>query len=70
VTDDPRVEELLEEPLDSVGTPEEVCGTCYARPEELERFLHEVEAVAGLRHANAVIRSLDWNPAKADNHDA
>jgi serine/threonine-protein kinase len=26
----------------------------YARPEELERFLREAEAVAGLRHANVV----------------
>ena len=137
MTDDPRVEQLLEELLDSGGSPEEVCRACpellpqvragwqrlraleaevgalfpestvrrrchaarrcrptdlprirgyevqevlgrggmgvvykawhlrlnravalkmllagpYARPEELERFLREAEAVAGLRHA-------------------
>src|SRR5438477_6616941 len=28
MTDDPRVEELLEELLDSGGTPEEVCRAC------------------------------------------
>jgi serine/threonine-protein kinase len=28
----------------------------YARPEELERFLREAEAVAGLRHPNIVRR--------------
>ena len=144
MTDDPRVEELLEELLDSGGTPDEVCRSCpellarvragwqrlqaleaevnawfpessssadaspngilarlrptpelphvpgyevqqvlghggmgivykarhlrlnravalkmplagaHARPEELERFLREAEAVAGLRHANIV----------------
>jgi eukaryotic-like serine/threonine-protein kinase len=139
MADDSRVEELLEELLDSGGTPEEVCRACpdllvqvrarwqrlralqaeiatifpestpfegagpstlptthlprirgyevqevlgrggmgvvykawhlrlnravalkmllagaYARPEELERFMHEAEAVAGLRHANIV----------------
>ena len=138
MSDDPRVEELLQELLDSSSTPEEVCRACpellpqvragwqrlrawrprsapcfprpppvtvprhrptsaelprirgyevqgvlghggmgvvykawhrrlnrpvalkmllagpYARPEELERFLREAEAVAGLRHANIV----------------
>jgi serine/threonine-protein kinase len=141
MTDDPRVEELLEQLLDSGGTPEEVCRDCpellpqvragwkrlrtlkgeveamfpdstpavggtsapappptpdlphvrgyevqgvlgrggmgvvykalhlrlnrpvalkmllagpFARPEELERFLREAEAVAGLRHPNIV----------------
>ena len=153
MTDDPRVEELLEELLDSGGTPEEVCRACpellpqvragwqrlraleaevgalfpestshvtvptppaavpttelphirgyevqevlghggmgvvykawhlrlnravalkmllagpYARPEELERFLREAEAVAGLRHANIVqvydVGDLDGRP--------
>jgi eukaryotic-like serine/threonine-protein kinase len=149
--DDPRVEELLEELLDSGATPEEVCRECpellpqvraglqrlraieaevgalfpestfldgsgprtlptadlpricgydvqgvlghggmgvvykawhlglnravalkmllagpYARPEELERFLREAEAVAGLRHANIVqvydVGDLDGRP--------
>src|SRR5260370_1545886 len=147
--DDPRVEELLEELLDSGSTPEEVCRVCpellpqvragwqrlraveaevdalfpsslddagqhslpttglprirgydvqgvlghggmgvvykawhqrlnravalkmllagpFARPEELERFLREAEAVAGLCHANVVqvhdIGDLDSRP--------
>jgi serine/threonine-protein kinase len=149
--DNPRVEQLLEELLDSGGTPEEACRTCpellpqvqsrwqrlralkaeigawfphspltdgatpsplaaadlprirgyelqevlgrggmgvvykawhrrlsravalkmllagpYARPEELERFLREAEAVAGLRHANVVqvydVGDLDGRP--------
>ncbi|MEI4902591.1 protein kinase, partial [Klebsiella pneumoniae] len=38
----------------------------YARPEELERFLREAEAVAGLRHANVVqvydMGDLDGRP--------
>src|SRR5262245_56544486 len=38
----------------------------YARPEELERFLREAEAVAGLRHANVVqvhdVGDLDGRP--------
>ena len=34
MTDDPRVEELLEELLDSGGTPEEVCRSC---PELLDQ---------------------------------
>jgi serine/threonine-protein kinase len=38
----------------------------YARPEELERFLREAEAVAGLRHANIVqvhdMGDLDGRP--------
>ncbi len=38
----------------------------YARPEELERFLREAEAVAGLRHANIVqvydVGDLDGRP--------
>src|SRR5262245_21581896 len=38
----------------------------YARPEELERFLQEAEAVAGLRHANIVqvhdVGDLDGRP--------
>jgi serine/threonine-protein kinase len=151
MSDDPRVEELLEELLDSDGIPEEVCRACpellpqvragwqrlralkaevgawfppsadsdgttppplpitdlprvrgyevqevlgcggigvvykawhsrlnravalkmllagpYARPEELERFLREAEAVAGLRHANVVqvydVGDLDGRP--------
>ncbi len=151
MTDDPRVEELLEELLDSGGSPEEVCRRCpellpqvraawqrlrtleakvsalfpestscdgagppalpttelpripgyevqgvlgrggmgivykawhqrlhravalkmllagaYARPEELQRFLREAEAVAGLRHANIVqvydVGDLDGRP--------
>src|SRR5262249_38319917 len=149
--DDPRVEQVLEELLDTGGTPEEACRTCpellpqvragwqrlvalkaevgavflpspvpdgatppppptadlprirgyevqevlglggmgvvykawhrrlnravalkmllagpYARPEELERFLREAEAVAGLRHANIVhvydVGDLDGRP--------
>src|SRR5262245_63587453 len=148
--DDPRVEQVLEELLDSGGTPEEACRACpellsqvragwqrlrvlkaeigalfppspvaddatprpwptdlpripgyevqgvlgrggmgvvykarhrrlnravalkmllagpYARPEELERFLREAEAVAGLRHANVVqvydVGDLDGQP--------
>jgi hypothetical protein len=151
MTDDPRVEELLEQLLDSGGTPEEVCHSCpellpqvragwqrlraleaevgalfpestsvdgvtpptlpttdlpripayevqgglgrggmgvvykawhlrlnrpvalkmllagpYARPQELERFLREAEAVAGLCHANIVqvhdVGDLDGRP--------
>ena len=151
MTDDPRVEELLEQLLDSGGTPEEVCQSCpellpqvragwqrlraleaeigalfpastftdgagaprlpatdlprirgyevqgelgrggmgvvykawhlrlnrpvalkmllagpYARPQDLERFLREAEAVAGLRHANVVqvhdVGDLDGRP--------
>src|SRR5262245_37979987 len=151
MADNPRVEQLLEELLDSGGTPEEACRTCpellpqvragwqrlralkaeigalfppspvaddatppplptadlprirgyevqgvlgrggmgvvykarhrrlnravalkmllagpYARPEELERFLREAEAVAGLRHANVVqgydVGDLDGQP--------
>jgi len=151
MSDDPRVEQLLEELLDSGGTPEEVCRACpellpevragwqrlralqaevgtwfpkppasdgpplpalptadlprirgyevqgvlgrggmgvvykawhprlnravalkmllagpYARPDELERFLREAEAVAGLCHANIVqvhdLGDLDGRP--------
>ena len=162
MTDDPRVEELLEDLMDSGGSPEEVCRGCpellpqvragwqrlraleaevgalfpestsvdgvtpptlpatelprirdyevqgvlgrggvgvvykawhlglnrpvalkmllagaYARPEELQRFLREAEAVAGLRHANIVpaIRSRAMTrhaaaPAAARGHGA
>src|SRR5258708_23058242 len=39
----------------------------YARPEELERFLREAEAVAGLRHPNVVhvydVGELDQPPS-------
>jgi serine/threonine-protein kinase len=35
MTDDPRLQQLLDELIDSQSTPEEVCGSC---PE----LLHEV----------------------------
>ena len=52
MTDDPRVEQLLEELLESGGTPEEVCRSCpellpqvRAGLQRLRRLEHEVDAM-------------------------
>ena len=52
MTDDPRVERLLEELLESGGTPEEVCRSCpellpqvRAGLQRLRRLEHEIDAI-------------------------
>ena len=52
MTDDPRVEQLLDELLESGGTPEEVCRSCpellpqvRAGWQRLRRLEHEVDAL-------------------------
>ena len=62
MTDDPRVEELLEELLDSGGTPEEVCRSC---PELLDQVR------AGWQRLRAVEAEVGaWFPESSSSNDA